>query len=346
MKKRILVIGILLLISIFLVGCNSSGELEKINDLINELETKNQLIRELEANNVRIRDLEDKNSQIHDFELKIEKMEKDMNDLKAEKDDLINDHFEINKKNKMFEEEIISFDIQILKLNALIDIYEMVGKRSITIDKNLANFGDEIHILNKIIDKEEAKKLYFDAQEFYEDKFVYHEYQVLTPKDNYEDYYLNNSDKEGLNNWYHIDTGGTPTTRDKFMDGINIYFSGNVLNEFDKYFVDLGDGVTEVERKELQYYGVYRDNVYALLTSGKSGFDSYLYKKDTILVLDYISMDLNVVRYRLFIPVVTIDIYDIEDTEFSEIILKEELVEFLRTENGWKLNTIPTVYEP
>lgn len=313
----------IIFLTIVLTGCSPSSEVEakvvQVNELMSEvsvLESKLQVLEEEKKDLIKRQD---------DTLKANSTLEEANNSLKI-KNDTLESSIETLEKNKV---EMGNIEKELNSLKAFFEQSTDVNNRRIILNEEILN-------------KNDAKKLYFEAQKYYQFRFFAPAVSLITPKDKYKELYEDIEGKIALEQWYLINNDGVGMTKQEFIDEIKEYFSMELLDTFDSYFFDLGDGNSEVDLEGTQYYGVFNDKVYARLFGGLSTSETQILRDYCNLTIEHISTDGMKITYKFVMPIVHYDIYL---NEFKRIEIIEEIVEFKKGSSGWRVNSIPLTFE-
>lgn len=317
MFKKMLVILIVLLLS----GCDNNEE-----SLTNQINEKDKLIKEF---NAKINDQTDIINNLENENLILEET------ININKENAINLKDQISSLETDIEE--LEYDLTVNQTNdAEMSVFESYFVNSLHMTKDIRYLEDEI------INKEEARKLFFEAQNFNNYMFRFPVPGTFTPKDQYSDLYGNDIDKVGLKNWFLVNNNGHAMSKEDFDNEILSYFTEDMIEEYSQHIVELGDGEGDIIPTWSQCYGIYNNQMYVGHFHGANAVSKAILREHCVLDLEYISEERDLVRYKIYIPMVRYDDYLLT---YTEMIYIEEIIEFEKTINGWRLNAIPKTYE-
>jgi|GEM_PF-2858220 len=336
-KKSKVIVAVILLVVISITGCSTNKELEKKDNIINKqkddvssyqdkLDVLNNEIDELiEKNTEYVNNNKSLENTIDNLKTEIETLE----DFNEDKDILI-ESLEYDM-NELQIDEVSSMDI-----NSELVVFDGYFNQ-------MQNFRENRKMLiNDILGKEEARELFFKAQNYYWFNIMIPLNTVFTPKVTYSELYEEIEDNESLKNWYILSINDSSITKEDLRDKFKQYFSDKTIAEFDRLFFDFGEGFNEINLKDDQHYGVLNNKVYTRLHGGISALPFEILEEYTTLKLEYISKERDIIRYKIIMPCLKFDDYM---NEFDEIYYLEESVEFKLTDIGWRLNMIPNTFK-
>lgn len=317
---------ILMIISIVLIGCSNSSneiaeyklELENINVVLNQ---RNEIIAGL---NDRIKDLKHQNLE------------------------------EVNKSNEkvsLIKEEVSLLYDEKAKLEIKLEEYRINNSSFIDIDlRVIADAVDGIdnarvrfnNLNEEIITRSEAMLLYTQAQSFHSNYFVFDMFKTLSPKNDYDYYTELGFDLDIFENWYLMKLNDEPMKRVEFDHLILSYFTNEILEEYTKRYVTvLIEGNEEEPIPKRPRFLVYKDYMLKQWLDSGSTNEEKLLVNQSIFQLVSISDDWDSVVYKASIPKLN---FDFLTGKFDSVEYIEEILEFKRTEDGWRLNNIPKSY--
>lgn len=179
--------------------------------------------------------------------------------------------------------------------------------------------------------------LYTNAQKFYENNFIHDMFESLSPKSDYDIYSNDEFDLVQLKYWYLMGIEDIPMNIEQFNELVLKYFTNDVLSEIHKIYVR-----AELDnQKESPRFLVYKDYMFKQWIDGGTDHEERLLLSQLNLSLISVSDEYDVVTYRISIPTIH---FDLMSGNFEEVNERIEIVEFIKTKEGWRMNSIPETY--
>lgn len=297
------------------------------------------------------KELESYKVELDEINSVLEQRNKEIERLKYREDTMIQEHQtvlnELTEKRVLLEEELELLQLENDTLNASLN--EQLDNNDLFISdfsvlasslKHIENARYEFRSLkDDVITRAEAMSLYTQAQYFHEDNFIHDMFATLSPKSDYDYYTEMGFDLELLDHWYLMDNNDKPMTKDTFDDIILTYFTEDVLETYTAQYI----GVLDVEALPERWprFLVYKDHMLKRWMDGGSSHEEKLLVNQSILTLVSISETKDAVVYKAIIPQLH---FDFVSGNFESVDFVEEMLEFKKTDAGWRLNGIPKSY--
>ena len=320
MKKLILVI----LVFSALVGCTNKDQIENYEK---ELKEKNNTIEKtneaLEDSQNKIVFLEEEHQRnITKFKEKVSSLEDEITVFKLENDNLKASQ---SAADEASDNKIVDQKDMIYEKKSLTEIFSVKNRK---ITKNLGG---------NLISKADAATLYTESQKFYKEYIIHSMYRGLTPKEDYDIYSSNAFDSDILDDWYLLAIDETPLSVDDFDEVVLDYFTEDVLKEiYNKHVVyDLED------KNGSGKFLIHKGYVFIQEATGGGDHENILLFNQLNLSLTDTSDSFDVITYNISVPNLH---FDLMSGDFEEVYFHDEVVQYVKTQEGWRMNTIPTIY--